>query len=602
MEINTQLALTGDQIFNRFYNGKKGGYQPNFIIVSGGDYGGSGSAGSKGGKNPLIKEITQSNDFLLDELKSFHTEMLASLASVAELLQKNNKMMEDEYDYGRESKKGDRSKTSVSLFGDEKSGANKSRVNSLVFGALSKHIPFLREGYFENLIPEDLKKPFEFMKQLNAARNEDEGKRFDRDSGTWIAKDAAPSDKKERKGMTKALTGLTSALLLKKKDDGDKKDGVLSTMLKMFLGGKILKGFLGGLAGVGKIFGMLALVGKIVLGLLVGIGAAIGVLLGGIVGFAFGDWLNKEFGLSEKLAPFFDTIFEAGEEVKKYVDAFNEKLTNLLEWLDSDARKKAAKSNPQGYSAEERQEMANEDIEKEFAMWKANNWNADDPVASVQKGAKAKEEIRKRIEKEYGITTADKEFEKARKEQGKITDERWQGDGTVLGWIEAKKDWALYRVGEELGGGIDAAFNRNQNRLTQEQAFKGASNIKKDEEPLILPDEITESQALADAKREAEHREAAELARKKTQLELAEAQKERTAQIQKMLREASVEEKVTAAKAKEAQPILLNNNQPITNVTNNNGGGAVSGIMQTRNTEDSYTSNVRSNKSLVFAS
>lgn len=581
----TQLALTGNSVFNKFYNGydsKK--YNPNFIIINGDNYAGSGAG--KGG-NPLIKEITQGNDFLLDELKAFHTEMLAAFNVLGDLLKEaNNKKDKSEKNKEKKEKKKGKSTETVSLFGGK--NENRSKVQTLIMGALSKHIPFLREGYFEGLLPSEIKNTYGFMKQLNAARNEDAGKKYDRDSGKWVSKDAAPSDKKERKGMTKALTGLTSALLLKKKGDGEKKDGTLITMMKMFFGGKIIAGFMSGIAGASKIFGLLALAGKAVLMLLSGIGIAIAGLAAGLVGFVFGDWLNKEFGISEKLAPFFDTIFDAGEEIKKYVESFKEKLTNLLEWLDKDARRKNMKANPEAYRAEDRQEMADADIEKEFSMWKANNWDVNDPVKSAKKGAEAKNAIRARIEKEYGITGAEKAYEEARKKHEKEN----------LNWFE-------YWITKPLGDGVSTLFNKTDYRNTQEQLWKNDPGNKgkisdanfnkmvKDNNGYVpldyLPEEMRADIEATNANFE-----------KQKQIELAEAQKAKNEMTQKTLKEAAAEEKVTAAQAKDAQPISINN-QPITNVTNNNGGGNLGGFMMTRNSEDSYTNAIQGNKTLVFA-
>lgn len=254
MANNQQLVKTVENLKSRYSFGSEG-YKPNFIIVN------NGSGGNE--MSPTLKMFGS----FLTEMRQFNADLLKAIEKLNDVVAVNTTYTKEIQEI--EKKKDDKKNPKAVKEGEQNqfnpNGGNYHKVYATAIANQFKKDSALGKLYHK-VTPDSIqmvlggafsagKGLWNLNKSLRGALKVDKeakaqkkaGKRYDEESGVWVAKDAPQGESKKEKGkLSKAIGGLTSFL---KKGKKEKK------------GGGFLSSLLGGL-------GLLKIIGKFGMGLL----------------------------------------------------------------------------------------------------------------------------------------------------------------------------------------------------------------------------------------------------------------------------------------------------------------------------------------------
>lgn len=610
MANNQQLVKTVENLKSRYSFGHEG-YKPNFIIVN------NGSGGNE--MSPTLKMFGS----FLTEMRQFNADLLKAIEKLNDVVAVNTTYTKEIQEI---EKKKDDKKNPKAVKEDEKnqfnpSGGNYHKVYATAIANQFKKDSALGKLYHK-VTPDSIqmvlggafsagKGLWNLNKSLRGALKVDkeakaqkkQGKRYDEESGTWVAKDSPQGESKKEKGkLSKAIGGLTSFLKKGKKEKE---------------GGGFLSNLLGGL-GLMRIFGGVGKLGSSIFGIITGF-SLLKPLITGLIS-AFPNLTSAISGAAEALVSFGGKAWDCIKEMAvKAWDGLGKAKDKVVE-AGKGVYNKAKDGIKGAYN--KTKDLAKSGVNKAMELGK----NAKDGIKGLwNKGVdKAKSiggSIWETITGKGGQKAAQSAAVKAGTKVGaRAALSAIPGAGQV-----ATAGLVGYEIGDYLNNrfglsnylldGIEWVKDKGYNLLHNQLSYSERDKVAKNPEAYSL--EKRQYAAISDymdAKREYNLTDGDEQSKRwwkschakyglgsdKMPLDMfPELEKSKTKTDinlanQNTIKEAAVEKRVEESGGANKQPPTVINNTPVTNVYNNNttGGG---GSMSARNTDASYIRNIDGN-------
>lgn len=589
MASNTQLVQTGQKFHSRYsFGNNREGYRPNFTIINGNDTTNS----------PVLKMFGS----YLTEMRKFHVELLEAIQKLNDVTAVNTTYTKEIKELENKKKDDGKNANNNGQVQFDPNGGNYHKVYATaIANAFQKggKLHSLYQKYTPDAYKTIIGGTFSMGKGLwnlnkklrgaHKADQEAKGKKFDSESGTWVAKDAQQGESKKEKGkLSKAINGLTGFL---KKGKKEKK------------GGGFFSNLLGGL-GLMRVFGGIGKFGRSLLALLPALSL---------------------------LKPAIDAVVGAFKFLMT-------PLTNAASALGSFASKAAgAIAEMAGKAWDGIKGMGNKAIDAGKGLIDKGRAGASKAVDAIKSGVgKAGDFVKGAGGKiaDVGRGAINAVANVAKNPVGVIkTAGKWalRGAGPVgavitagtLGYEGGKILNEKFGLSDKIGEGLrwlgDKSYNLIHNQLSESERMNVAKNPEnysaEKREYAAMSDlmdlkrnyketgkEMTQKELIAVSKSlrrkykvdlpdvEINKKEVAELTKSSAKTDLHH-------QNQKVIEETSKEKAVSERVEKPTPPPAVITNQPITNIYNGEGGSGGSPSMTTRNLDSSYIRNVDGNTS-----